>query len=855
MPGDEKYTFSYLAPLPSYDEAILSRPSSSNSHLGPNEVSDDAERQGLLNDDDLNDQSRSRSNYAAPTVESERSSIDSVDGLGADDEAETVRREMQEMDVEDPLAGDNDASRSLLGSRFKRFTSFTSVLPTLNLRRFLPSWKLRFPQLPKVDWQSLDANRAVILGRLVGIFIIGILVYVLFASDVIGLSGRRNIFMFKPESIRAFLLDGFMQSDHMPEYLRRITLSPHLAGTKGDYELGAWIEEEFKAGGLIGVNMERFDVMMNFPRKDGRAISIVEGEDNKIIWTANVEEEEEEDYVFFGGSISADVTGNLIYVNQGSDLDYEDLEKIGVSVDGAIVLARYFPQNRERGLVVKRAELKGARGCIMYADQSKASNRRLPDDGVQRGSVSLWSWVLGDVLSPGWASTPAANERLQPDESKATPKIPSFPISWNSAEHLLNALSNHGESLHGNMTGDPRVSEYWTGSSGSDAVRVNLKNLQDVERKQPIYNVLGKIDGLEQRSKRIIVGNHRDAWCTGASEPGSGTAVMLEVIRQFGELQSQGWGPLRTIEFVSWDASEFNLIGSTEHVESRLEELKNDAIAYINIGAAISGDNFRANGSPLFEKALRNTLGRVGYPGTGETILKQWEEAGQSLEPLRGRGDFIPFQSIAGVPSIDIRFEGDNVAYGSCYDNFEYLQRAEFVWERHKAMAAVLALLIVELSDHALIPLDLDAYSNSLSSYIDKLDKTVNAENTTPRINLQPLRAAQNTLSQTSNVFTEFDNEWHSKVYATGGFESSYIGLKRIERNEKIEHFDKLFLNNDGLPDRPQFKHVIFGPQKWYPYEDALFPGIMDQLEDVDKAQDEVQRVADIISEAAAQMA
>ena len=36
---------------------------------------------------------------------------------------------------------------------------------------------------------------------------------------------------------------------------------------------------------------------------------------------------------------------------------------------------------------------------------------------------------------------------------------------------------------------------------------------------------------------------------------GSGTAVLLEVIRIFGELRKTGWRPLRTIEFASWYVS------------------------------------------------------------------------------------------------------------------------------------------------------------------------------------------------------------------------------------------------------------------------------------------------------------
>ena len=68
--------------------------------------------------------------------------------------------------------------------------------------------------------------------------------------------------------------------------------------------------------------------------------------------------------------------------------------------------------------------------------------------------------------------------------------------------------------------------------------------------------------------------------CFGATDPGSGTAVMLEVIRIFGELRKTGWRPLRTIEFASWDGEEYNLIGSTEHVEGRLEDIRRNGLAY-----------------------------------------------------------------------------------------------------------------------------------------------------------------------------------------------------------------------------------------------------------------------------------
>lgn len=853
MPSDEKHTFSYLAPIPTYEEAISSRPSSSNSRVGPEEISDDAERQGLLEPDPT-----PRTNYAPPTVESERSSIDSLDGLGVEEEAE-VRREMQQMDMEDPT--DSDSNRSLLSNRFKRFTSFTSSFPSLTLpsfSRFLPSCRL-----PRINWESIDSNRAVILGRLFGIMIIGGLMYVLLVSDVMQFGTRRNINMFKPDSIRNYMIDGINESKKISEYLERITMTPHIAGTEGNYILGEWVEELFKAGGLTDVHMERFDVYLNYPRKGDRRVAITSPDEQK--WEAQLEEENAETFVFHGHSASGDVTGPLIYANYGSREDFEYLKRKGIALEGAVVLVRYFGTQGDRALKVKAAEMAGAAGCIIYSDPAQDGHvkgpvfpdgRFMPEDGVQRGAVSLMSWIVGDVLSPGWASLPGVNKRLRPEDSAGLNKIPSIPLSWKDAKHLLNSLKNHGTKMDGGWIGDPEV-EYWTGDESSP--KVNLKNLQDEVEKQPIYNVLGRIRGLEQGNRKVVIGNHRDAWCSGGADPGSGTAVMLDVIRQFGQLQRQGWAPLRTIEFASWDGEEYNLIGSTEHVESRVDELKKEAVAYINLDMAVTGFNFHAAGSPILEKPLKSTIARIADPSTNRSIRDSWEKQGRSLEGLGAGSDYVAFQDIAGVPSIDLSWEGDAFPYHSCYDNYQWMaEYGDPDWSYHKSIAHVLALLILELADHALLPLDIEAYSKAIGIYIDTLDRDVNGElpdgdKESGKLDVQPLRSAVEILNARIPRFTDFDNAWHSSVFASGGFESNVMGLQRLQRNDRISAFEKSLLDDAGLVNRTQFKHVIFGPQLWSGYDEAFFPGIRDWIEagDMQKAQEEVGKVAEIIIKAA----
>ena len=44
-----------------------------------------------------------------------------------------------------------------------------------------------------------------------------------------------------------------------------------------------------------------------------------------------------------------------------------------------------------------------------------------------------------------------------------------------------------------------------------------------------------------------MYGNHRDAWVYGAVDPSSGTACMMEIVRIYGEMMSEGWRPRRSV--------------------------------------------------------------------------------------------------------------------------------------------------------------------------------------------------------------------------------------------------------------------------------------------------------------------
>ena len=58
------------------------------------------------------------------------------------------------------------------------------------------------------------------------------------------------------------------------------------------------------------------------------------------------------------------------------------------------------------------------------------------------------------------------------------------------------------------------------------------------------------------------------------------------------------------------------------------------------------------------------------------------------------------------------------------------------------------------------------------------------------------------------------------------------------------------------VPNRTQFKHVIFGPQLWSGYDEAFFPAIRDtvEAEDWELAKLTVEKVARIMRQAATRL-
>ena len=509
------------------------------------------------------------------------------------------------------------------------------------------------------------------------------------------------------------------------------------------------------------------------------------------------------------------MTGPLIYANYGSYDDFKTLEDGNtVNMTGSIMIMRYGGKQSDRALKVKAAQDRGAIGAIIYSDPAETGfkkgdtwpdGRWLPWDGLQRGAVSLMSWVIGDVLTPGWASTEGAR-RISKDNNPGLVNIPSLPLSWRDAQPLLQSLKGHGEEIPDHQIewigGVPDV-EWWTGDENSP--KVNLVNEQDEVEKQPIYNIHGHIEGMEMPQSKIIIGNHRDSWCFGAADPGSGTAIMLELATIFGQLRRLGWRPLRTVEFASWDAEEYNLIGSTEYVEDNADALRANGVAYLNVDVGVSGDIFRAAASPLLKRPLLRVLDRVSDPVRNASLKSLWDERGSRVGGLGAGSDFVAFQDIAGVSSVDFGFEGEegSFPYHSCYETFEWMTTfgdRDFAY--HKALAEVWALLILELADRPVLPFDVRDYAKAVGRYVVDLDEYANArgapwdeQDGVPAWETDALEKASTLFTAKAKEFAKWEDGWSASVFARGGVEGNAAAMQRWAHNERLVKLEKDLLD------------------------------------------------------------
>ncbi len=537
---------------------------------------------------------------------------------------------------------------------------------------------------------------------------------------------------------------GSIDAKNIGEYMRVMAARPHHLGSPYGKQNADWILARFKEWGW-DAKIETYDVL--FPTPKERVLELLGPtpfkatlQEPPVTIDPTSSQQAEQLPSFNAYSVDGDVTGPLVYVNYGRPADYEELARRGVSVKGAIVIARYGQS--WRGIKPKVAAEHGAIGCLIYSDPRDDGffvDGAFPDgpmrnrDGVQRGSVMDMPTYPGDPLTPNVGATASA-KRLDIKEVTTLTKIPVLPISYGDAQPLLVAL------------GGPVVPGDWRGALpityrfGPSAARAHLKLVFDWSLKRA-NNVIARLPGSTYPDEWIIRGNHHDAWVNGAQDPGSGMSAELEEARALGELVKRGWRPKRTIVYAAWDGEEQGLLGSTEWVEDHEPELRDKAAVYINTDG--NGRGFlSAGGSHALEGFINNVARDIDDPETKESVWKRMQaralvttapgpraevrsRADVRIGALGSGSDYSPFLQHAGIPSLNLSFAGldeSDGIYHSIYDDYYHFTKfldTDFAYGR--ALAQTVGTAVIRLADADVMPFQFTHLADTAQTYVREL--------------------------------------------------------------------------------------------------------------------------------------
>jgi N-acetylated-alpha-linked acidic dipeptidase len=647
------------------------------------------------------------------------------------------------------------------------------------------------------------------------------------------------------------------------EHLRRLTIEPHIAGTKEGYETAVYVRDQIRSYG-IQADLREYKVWLPYPNTTPLVELITASRRQKLqVHEAVVNQDPSSTRpkitpLFNGYSASGDVTAPLVYANYGLPDDYEALKKAGVDVRGKIVIVRYG--NSFRGVKAKVAQDNGAVGCIIYSDPADDGYMQgdvypkgpwRPVASGQRGSVQYLFEYPGDPLTPGRPAIEGV-PRLKPEEATNLTRIPVQPLAYDVAKELLTLLRGPVRP-RGFQGGLPFP--YHAG--GTDHVKVHLKTDMDYKLRS-IWNVVARIDGDAEKDRWIVLGNHRDAWVFGAVDPNSGSSAMLEIARGFGQLLKQGWKPRRTIILGSWDAEEYGLIGSTEFAEEFAAELRDKAVAYLNLDAAVSGPKFDASSVPSLWKLIRGAARDVKDPKTGNSVYQQWKDrltAERSatdqdpptevrIGPLGSGSDYTPFLQHLGVPSTDMGFSGDYGVYHSAYDSFYWMENfgdPGFVY--HVAAAQLLGTMALRLAGADALPFDYTDYANQLRDFFSEAMRLAKRRNLASSLDDKAMTSAIDEFSKEAVRVEQI------RQRSVGG----RINNARVRGlNDALMQVERQFIDERGLRNRSWYKHQIYAPGIYTGYAAQPLTDFRQALDDRNSAnaRESLSRIVDAIKRA-----
>ena len=614
-------------------------------------------------------------------------------------------------------------------------------------------------------------------------------------------------------------------------HLLVLTEEPHMAGTDRNHMLAEYVRDRFREYGLDEVRFHEFPALLSFGKSASLSIATPTRTKLELREDPYPADKDSRLYdspanvAFHGYAASGKVHAEVVYANGGSPEDFQVLDHMGIDLKGKIVLMRYSNPYSYRGYKVYEAERRGAAGTLIYSDPAEDGSRLGPvypdgpwgpDSHIQWGAI-LYDWLgQGEPFTFHWKRQGDGKWVEGPQRDKQLPKIPSMPLNERNAAAILKQL------------GGPQAPQDWQGGLpityriGPGPVALDM-DVQNDEHVETLRSVIGVIRGREEPEKLVILGNHLDAWIYGAVDPSSGTAALLETASALGAAVKQGHRPRRTIVFTVWDGEEPLLGGSTQWALDNADNLRKNAVTYVNVDTAVQGGAFTGGATPALADFLREVTKDVPDPMSGDALHDAWASRFESgvpdVETIVGATDYTVFQEYLGISCIDMYFDGPYGVYHSMYD--DYYRQSTIVdpgFAIGTGLSKLWSVLAWRLADASVLPMHYSDYARAALGYIEAVEKHAGFD---PPLQLAAARAAA--------------RRWETAaIQLEEGLEDADLSPAKARAiNDRLMEVERVLVEPTGMRGRPFIRHLLVAPQP--SYRSAYLPRIWDDIDRKDR--------------------
>jgi len=269
--------------------------------------------------------------------------------------------------------------------------------------------------------------------------------------------------------------------------------------------------------------------------------------------------------------------------------------------------------------------------------------------------------------------------------------------------------------------------------------------------------------------------------------------------------------------------------------------------------------------SPSILPAVVEATQSVRDPASGQSVYERWKqrraeasirsyavesESGKNSGSvpfgiLGGGSDFMVFLQHNGVPSVDMIFDGPYGVYHSVYDDFDWMKRyGDPGFHYHAAMSRIWGLLALRFANADLLPFDYSVYAREVAAYLEGLKKIAPADFF--ESDIRPLIEKSEAWRRAAVKSTEALESWRGGDPAPAPSAAAHLS----EINAQLMGEERALLNDEGLPGRPWFRHLIYAPLPSYDAE--TLPGLREMLEakDMEGAGKQAKRIGEALDKA-----